>query len=185
MCRNNEQETTSKGNLVTRYKLEFAVWRERDDVTSLMQEVVRLENNSKQNWIGSAVLKFCLSGKLHPCLGFLFSYNRLERALDQRPSDYLPRKKICLLQTNRQDFCRVLQTACLFTPLNCPAQEATKSVAVTNRSKKFQDLNLSNHMHAPVSAQNKCMYTVCCGLSLFISGFKFCFLLPLLYRATI
>ena len=128
---------------------------------------------------------FACPGKLHPCLGFFFSYNRLERALDQRPSDYLPRKKICSLQTNRQDFCRVLQTACLFTPFNCPAQEATRSVAVTNRSKKFQDLNLSNHMHLPVSAQNTCMYTVCCGLSLFISGFKFCFLLPLLYRATI
>ena len=64
MSRNNEQETTSKENLVTRYKLEFAVRRERDDVTSLMQEVVRLENNSKQNWIGSAVLKFCLSGEV-------------------------------------------------------------------------------------------------------------------------
>ena len=80
---------------------------------------------------------FACPGKLHPCLGFFFSYNRLERALDQRPSDYLPRKKICLLQTNRQDFCRVLQTACLFTPFNCPAQEATRSVAVTNRSIQF------------------------------------------------
>ena len=119
---------------------------------------------------------FARPGKLHTCLGFLISYNRLEWALDQRPSDYLPRKKICLLQTNRQDFCRVLQRACFFTPPNCPAQEATRRVAVTNRSKKFKDLNLSNHMHAPVSAQNTCMYTVCCGLSLSFLGsiFVFC-----------